>query len=99
MGGLHPHSSIETFVGSKSNAIGLPFMLRDYLELVDWTARIIRDDKRGFMSNKTPPILERLNLPNKGWMVLSSNFERHSRLRVNAQMIQRRITKIAALPT
>ena len=26
---------------------GLPFKLTDYLELVDWPGRILRDDKRG----------------------------------------------------
>ena len=26
---------------------GLPFRLTDYLELVDWTGRILREDKRG----------------------------------------------------
>ena len=42
---------------------GLPFKLDDYLQLVDWTGRILRDDKRGSISESLPPILERLNIP------------------------------------
>lgn len=26
---------------------GLPFRFKDYLELVDWTGRIVREDKSG----------------------------------------------------
>jgi len=54
---------------------GLPFRLKDYLELVDWTSRIIREDKRGFVDASTPPILERLHLEEKNWLYLSQNFE------------------------
>jgi len=34
---------------------GLPFKLTDYIELVDWTGRIMRDDKRGYINNNLPP--------------------------------------------
>ena len=53
----------------------LPFNLIDYLELVDWTGRILRDDKRGFIKKTTPPILERLTVKNKEWLLTSSQFE------------------------
>ena len=62
-----PHQSLEDFVGN-SNNIGIAFRIKDYLELVDWTARIVRDDKRGFISNSTASIFERLNLPDKSWI-------------------------------
>ena len=39
---------------------GLPFTLLDYVELVDWTTRIVRPDKRGALPAHTPPILARL---------------------------------------
>ena len=38
---------------------GLSFNLIDYIELVDWTGRIIRDDKRGAINKTAPPILQR----------------------------------------
>ena len=42
------------------NSIG--FTLTDYLELVDWAGREIREGKRGSINESAPPILERLNL-------------------------------------
>lgn len=54
---------------------GLPFRLTDYLELVDWTGRIIREDKRGRINAKTPPILARLQLEEKNWLYLAQHFE------------------------
>ena len=37
---------------------GLAFDLSDYIELVDWTGRIIRKDKRGAIADDLPPILQ-----------------------------------------
>ena len=41
---------------------GLPFRYTDYLELVDWTGRILREHKRGAIPEDKPEILTRLNL-------------------------------------
>jgi hypothetical protein len=41
---------------------GIPFRYTDYLELVDWTGRILRDDKRGAIPANLPTILIRLNI-------------------------------------
>ncbi len=58
-----PHStqqpkSLLPFVGYPRQTMpkGLPFRLNDYLELVDWTGRILREDKRGAIPENTPPI-------------------------------------------
>lgn len=40
----------------------LGFTARDYLELVDWAGRAIREDKRGAIPEHIPPILQRLKL-------------------------------------
>mgnify|MGYP000205648615 CR=1 FL=1 len=40
----------------------LPFAFADYLELVDWAGRAIRDDKRGAIAESAPPILARLGI-------------------------------------
>ncbi|BFM06100.1 hypothetical protein GCM10025791_44040 [Halioxenophilus aromaticivorans] len=39
---------------------GLPYYLLDYLEFLDWTGRLIRDDNRGTVDANQPPILDRL---------------------------------------
>ena len=54
----------------------LPFDLSDYLELVDWTGRAIRDDKRGAIDENLPSILERLGLPSKDWLDTCCHIER-----------------------
>ncbi len=54
---------------------GLPFRLTDYLELVDWTGRVIREDKRGAINGSLPPILERLRIEPKHWLFLTRHFE------------------------
>ena len=65
------------FVGypRKNMPQGLPFKLIDYLELVDWTGRILRQDKRGVIAEGVPPILQRLNMQTDNWVYLSEHFE------------------------
>ena len=67
------------------NPNGLPFNLIDYLELVDWTGRIIRADKRGYIKQTTPPILERLAVNDNDWLINSNRFERVFNTRFNRQ--------------
>ena len=38
------------------------FTTEDYLELVDWSGRAIRENKRGAIPSTLPPILKRLQL-------------------------------------
>ena len=46
----------------------LPFYLTDYLALVDWTGRAIREDKRGSIPEHIPPILDRLGIDPHHWL-------------------------------
>ena len=39
----------------------------DYLELIDWSGRIVRADKRGAIDDRVPPILNRLNIDPSVW--------------------------------
>jgi hypothetical protein len=55
---------------------GLPFRLEDYLELVDWTDRIIHSGKRGAIAEPEPPILERLDIEISSWLHVCQNFEK-----------------------
>ena len=54
---------------------GLIFNLIDYIELVDWTGRIIRDNKRGAINESALPILQRLDISTQHWIELSTTFE------------------------
>jgi REP element-mobilizing transposase RayT len=54
---------------------GILFSLSDYLELVDYTGRILKPNKRGAISETLPPILARLNLNSKQWLEQATKFE------------------------
>lgn len=54
--------TLLSFSGSSDDRYGVPYQLDDYLELVDWAGRAIRQDKRGYIPDNTPRILERLDL-------------------------------------
>ncbi len=77
----HPYSkqpkNLYPFAGNPREGMpeGLPFHLADYINLVDWTGRQLRDDKRGHISQSLPPILDRLGLDQKNWLYLSTQFE------------------------
>ncbi|TCI01092.1 transposase [Corallincola luteus] len=55
---------LQAFFGNhhQDKPDGIPFSFADYLELVDWTGRAQRNDKRGSIPKDTPPILGRLGL-------------------------------------
>jgi REP element-mobilizing transposase RayT len=53
---------------------GIHFTLIDYLELVDWSGRVIRDDKCGAISTQTPALLSTLGLDSTTWLSLASDF-------------------------
>ena len=65
------------FVGypRKDMPTGLPFRLNDYIELVDWSGRMLREDKKGAIANQLPPILQRLDMDARQFIYLSQNFE------------------------
>ncbi len=48
------------------NSIG--YELNEYLELVDWAGRQIREGKRGAIADNVPPILQRLGLNDEGFL-------------------------------
>jgi len=80
---LHP------FVGNprENQPKGLPFKLEDYLELVDLTGRIVRQDKRGNINLSFAPILQRLNIPSENWLTIATQFEQHTFAAVGTEVI------------
>lgn len=85
------HWSLEEFVGIKNEVIGIPFKLQEYLELVDYSGSIIREDKRGSIKNNLPPILQRLSIDEDSWRTLTTEFEQRFQQWVGSEHIVRRI--------
>jgi REP element-mobilizing transposase RayT len=69
-------NSLLPFIGNerKNQPKGIAFSLQDYLELVDDTGRIIRNDKRGSISANSAKLLTRLNIPQDNWLKLTTEF-------------------------
>jgi hypothetical protein len=73
----------------------IPFSLRDYLELVDWSGRAIRPDKPGAIDGELPPILQRLGVDDAAWRramrpsgnVFGRAMGRLNKLRLHAQTL------------
>ena len=57
-----PLQPLMPFDATGRMAAAIPFAFDDYLELVDATGRVIREDKRGYIPGETLRILERLNI-------------------------------------
>ncbi len=56
----------------------LPYDLRNYIELVDWTGRIARADKKGFIPENAPPLLSVLRLNQEQWRMLALEIQREA---------------------
>ena len=71
---------LMAFAGSIKNDTPnnqLPFTFYDYLELVDWTGRIVREDKSGYIPGHTPPILQQFNIDPQQWLANCTHIERN----------------------
>jgi REP element-mobilizing transposase RayT len=49
------------------NAPAIPIRIAEYLELLDWSGRLIKPDKPGAIASQAPPILERLHIDGEIW--------------------------------
>ena len=57
---------LADFVGGKDTD-GIAYTFMDYLELVDWTGKAIREDKVGHISKYEPKILDKLGFNSEIW--------------------------------
>ncbi|MBT1445390.1 transposase [Shewanella sp. JM162201] len=55
---------------------GIPFHFSDYLELIDWTGRAVRSDKRGFIAASRPRLLLELGISDDAWITSAKEFRR-----------------------
>ncbi len=62
------------FAPSEIFATGIPFAFDDYLELVDTVGRAVHPNKRGFIPNKTPAILIRLEIDVETFIEYANDF-------------------------
>jgi REP element-mobilizing transposase RayT len=69
----------------------LPFALKDYLELVDWTGRVHRSDKKGFIGYKTPKLLASIHLSPMQWKLLGKEMQKESTTMLNG------LSKVASI--
>ncbi|MGH9809072.1 MAG: transposase, partial [Terriglobia bacterium] len=69
----------------------LPMTLDEYLELLDWTGRAVRSDKRGSIPANLLPILQRLQVNAEVWVDTIEQFGRTFRRAVG------RVSSLAAL--
>lgn len=52
------------------------FELKSYLELLDWTSRVQREDKAGFVNEELPSLLIELGFTEKNWLILTTDIEK-----------------------
>ncbi|GHF91141.1 hypothetical protein GCM10017161_18650 [Thalassotalea marina] len=69
---------LKPFVGNprRNMPLGLPFVLTEYIELVELTGRCMREDKKGHISQNQPTLLTRLNISAQNWAILTQQFTR-----------------------
>jgi REP element-mobilizing transposase RayT len=72
-----PLKPLLPFEGRLTNELqsGILFGFKEYLALVDWTGRIMRNNKRGHIDNALPPILDRLQITADQWRINTMQFE------------------------
>ena len=92
-------SQLASFVGNPREPMptGLPFHLKDYIQLVEVTGKVIRSDKRGHIDQQLPPILERLNITSKDWLILATQFEARFKSLVGCKARLNEATRVLAL--
>ncbi|WCN10081.1 transposase [Marinomonas mediterranea] len=72
--------ALMPFVGNEreNQSVGIAFKLKDYLDLVDLTGRVVRQDKRGSIDLSLSPILQRVGISHENWIAISTQFEKNS---------------------
>ncbi len=84
---------LQPFVGNprQNKPEGIQMPLSDYLNLVDCTGRILRDDKRGYINNNAEKILNRLGIDEEKWIEMTSGFESCFRSFVGQEKVLRKM--------
>ncbi len=60
--------SLKQFLaGNEQLKDPIPYGFNEYLYLVDWSGRAVREDKRGAIDDQLPPLLQRLGIDQDCW--------------------------------
>ena len=95
------NASLRPFAEHADDTVGIPFGLKDYLELVDWAGREIKQGKRGCIPAHAPSLLTRLDMEAVPVLEYLSHIEKQSitalgsvsMLRAFAHSVGRRFVK------
>lgn len=58
---------LKPFRPQEIEGSAMPYRFDDYLELVDWTGRVMRPGKRGVIDDRLPLIMQRLSIDAVAW--------------------------------
>ncbi|MBW8185219.1 transposase [Shewanella sp. NR704-98] len=72
--GVKSTKALLGFIGNETDAQpkGIAFSLLDYLELLDWTGRVIHPYKRGAITSNRPKLLYQLGFSDQKWLAMAS---------------------------
>ena len=73
---LLPCAEDPTVTHKRKFKSSLPITYASYLELVDWTGRVLRHDKKGAIPAHITPILQQLGLNEMQWLPTVSGFQK-----------------------
>src|SRR5690606_2670167 len=60
----------------KRSTMFLPFALKNYLGLVDWSGRGVLNDKKGTINHRTPRLMKSLGLDDHEWRHLALSLQK-----------------------
>ncbi len=95
----HNHPRLMPFrEKQQEHSQDIPFNLKDYIDLVDWTGRYLRNDKRGYIPAHKPRLLSALALTEAQWQILALDIQKESILMLSGlnslKVIKKRATSV-----
>jgi putative transposase len=84
--------NLLSFVGTTNSKEkkGLPFSLKHYLQLVDYTGRRLTQKAKGAIPTNCEPILSRVGMDEDYWFKMASGIETHFHSKISITIAQRK---------
>lgn len=64
---------LMSFISTDNTNNTIPCSFTDYIELLDWSSREVKDDKRGAVAQTQPSLLDQLQFNSNQWQILCSS--------------------------